>query len=159
MAFDESSRQVCWPTVCLLSDPFRPLPCSTPFCKELHCPSLCALWLPVGLAQRTTWNIKGEKRGETKIFFFLCFLRYLLQGSSSMPRFQLSSGRLVMRLAPRDGSSFWVLVTPLSYSLKGVDGFLLRQFLGCLTRACSDSPFCYHCVISYLKALHLRDPE
>lgn len=107
----------------LLSDPFPPFPY-----RELHCPSSFALWLPVGLAQRTTWILKvgrGEKPG---IFFLLCFLGYLLQGSTSTFCFQLSLDSQVVRLAPRDSSSFWVLITPLSCTVLAALGVLTASF-------------------------------
>lgn len=74
-------------------------------------------------------DTKGGKRGETRFFFFLlCFLGYLLQGSSSSFCFRLSLDNQVVRLAPRDSSSFWVLITPLSCTVLAALGVLTASF-------------------------------
>lgn len=100
-------------------------------------------------------DTKGGKRGETRYFFPSLFsgvspprfqLHLLFPALIRQPGCQISSQRQLQLLG--SGNTTFL---HCSCSLRSVDGFLLHQFLGCLTRASLDSPFCCYRVISYLK--------
>lgn len=138
------------------------------YCREHYFPSPLPLWLPDRFSHERQYGRLKVGRGEKPRYFSPS----LFPGASP-PKFQphplcfqLLLGSLVLSLAPRDGSSFWVVTNNITFlqcscSLRGVDGFALCHFWGVSP---SHVWFLHSAItlcksVSVLTLLHLKDPE
>lgn len=97
------------------------------YCREHYFPSPLPLWLPDRFSHERQYGRLKVGRGEKPRYFSPS----LFPGASP-PKFQphplcfqLLLGSLVLSLAPRDGSSFWVLTTSLSCSVLAASEVLM----------------------------------